>query len=120
MLNVGRAIARSVHTTTGMPPRSLFETVSYGAMTQVFVSMVTTTVAIERAIPVSAVSWAESLADLECHEQKNINRQKMPRLIVAAFFLSIMNFRHDRRLRIALSNNDQGNGCVADGSFRLQ
>ncbi len=75
MLNVGRATAHSGHTTTGMPPRSLFETVSCRAMTQVFGSMVVTitAVATEGEIPVeSVVSWAEFLADLESATIGNI------------------------------------------------
>ena len=95
MLNVGRATARSVHTTTGMPRRSLFEMVSCRAMTQVFASTVvtTTTVTTEGVIPVvaSVASWAEFLADLEPATSRKIsNRPEDAATDRRGIFLSVL------------------------------
>src|ERR1700694_5853102 len=99
MPNVDRTTARSVHATTGMPAHRLFEMVSCKAMTQVFASMVvTTTVATAITVADSVTSWAEFLADLDWVSDREggphsittfVPHAWMPRLIVAAFFLTV-------------------------------
>ena len=90
MLNVGKAIARSVHTTTRMPRRSSFAMALSEGMPKVSGSMAVTTITVITAEAITAqasvASWEESSADLDLATNTISNDSKMPRFTVAASF----------------------------------